>query len=142
MPSSRSFPVDLTAVSERPILAYAVAFGSCVNALLLTLVVGASGDKPLFFAFLTAIAISSWFAGWRPGLAAMLLSFAVVAVLEYRVAQGRAAGSVALDLAFVFHLDSHMGYCIGGAGFDQGAAEIEHQIPRRGADLRGCDCDR
>jgi PAS domain S-box-containing protein len=64
--------------------------------------VGAPGEKPLFFAFLAAIAISSWFAGWRPGLAAMLLSFAVVAVLEYRVAQGRATATVALDIAFAF----------------------------------------
>jgi PAS domain S-box-containing protein len=64
--------------------------------------VGAPGEKPLFFAFLAAIAISSWFAGWRPGLAAMLLNFAVVAVLEYRVAQGRATATVALDIAFAF----------------------------------------
>ncbi len=102
MPRSRSFPFELLAILERPILAYGLAVGSCVNALLLTLVAGTPGEKPLFFAFLTAIAITSWFAGWRPGLAAMLLSFAVVAVLEYHVAQARAAGSVALDLAFVF----------------------------------------
>ena len=102
MPRSRSFPFDLLTVLDRPILAYGLAVGSCVNALLLTLVVGTPGEKPLFFAFLTAIAISSWFAGWRPGLVAMLLSFAVVAVLEYRVVQTRAAVSVALDLAFVF----------------------------------------
>ena len=102
MPPSRSFPFDLVAVLERPILAYGLAVGSCANALLLTLVVRAPGEKPLFFAFLAAIAISSWFAGWRPGLAAMLLSFAVVAVLEYRVAQGRATATVALDIAFAF----------------------------------------
>jgi two-component system cell cycle sensor histidine kinase/response regulator CckA len=102
VPRSRSFPFDLLTILERPILAYGLAVGSCVNALLLTSVVGTPGEKPLFFAFLTAIAISSWFAGWRPGLTAMLLSFAVVAVLEYHVAQARAAGLVTLDLAFVF----------------------------------------
>ena len=102
MPPSRSFPYDLLTVLERPILAYGLAVGSCLNALLLTLVVGTPGDKPLFFAFMTAIAISSWFAGWRPGLAAMLLSFAGVAVLEYRALQGRPTESVALDIAFAF----------------------------------------
>ncbi len=70
--------------------------------ILLTLVAGAAGDKPLFFAFLTAIAITSWFAGWRPGLAAMLLSYAAVAVFEYHLAQGRSTESVALDIAFAF----------------------------------------
>ena len=99
---SRSFPIDLLTLLERPIVGYALAAGTCANALLLTLVVGEPGDKPLFFAFLAAIAVTSWFAGWRPGLAAMLFSFAMVSGLEYRFAQARTSGSVALDIAFAF----------------------------------------
>jgi PAS domain S-box-containing protein len=99
---SRSFPFDLLTLSERPIIGYGLAAGTCANALLLTLVVRAPGDKPLFFAFLAATAVTSWFAGWRPGLAAMLLSFALVSGLEYRFTQVRTTGSVALDIAFAF----------------------------------------
>ena len=99
---SRSFPVDWLTLLERPVVGYALAAGTCANALLLTLVVGEPGDKPLFFAFLAAIAVTSWFAGWRPGLAAMLFSFAMVSGLEYRFAQARTSGSVALDIAFAF----------------------------------------
>jgi PAS domain S-box-containing protein len=87
---------------ERPIVGYGLAAATCANALLLTLVVGAPGAKPLFFAFLAAIAVTSWFAGWRPGLAAMLFSFAMVSGLEYRIVQARTTGSVALDIAFAF----------------------------------------
>ncbi len=102
MRSLRSFSLNLLTVFERPLPGCCLAVAACANALLLTLVLGTREDKPLFFAFLAAIAISSWFAGWRPGLAAMLLSFALVAVLEYHVAQDRTVGSAALDIAFAF----------------------------------------
>jgi PAS domain S-box-containing protein len=64
------------------------------------LVEGRYSDKPLYFAFIAAIALNSWFAGWRPGLLAMLLSFALIAGWEHRAAQA-AGNSMPLDMAFV-----------------------------------------
>jgi len=98
---SRSLPLDLL-LFERPIVGYGLAAVTGLNALLLTLLVTAPGDKPLFFAFLAAIAITSWFAGWRPGLASMLFSFAMVSGLEFHFVRVRTTASVALDIAFAF----------------------------------------
>ncbi len=82
-------------------IGYAFAVGNCAIALALSLLLaGRDSDKPLYFAFLAAIALSSWLGGWRPGLVAVLLSFAIITEWEYRTAQP-GSGLVTLDIAFM-----------------------------------------
>ncbi len=98
---SRSASSITETLASHPLAGYAVAIVTCLVALGISLLVGArDSEKPLYFAFLAAIALSSWFAGWRPGLLSLLLSFALIAGWEYRAAQV-GGNSMPLDVAFV-----------------------------------------